>query len=99
WEYLTTPIAATPESAHTIRQHASSLSQTGHYALAECAYEVQMQADPRDPQVIWERAHNLRRLGRADEAKSLLEKLAAGKNDERWDWRRAAERAEEELKR
>jgi tetratricopeptide (TPR) repeat protein len=101
WEYLTTPNAMQPEQSSTVRSLATSLSNSGQFTLAEYAYEVAADADPKDPQLLWERAQNLRRAGQDAEADRWLKKLAESREgkDNTWEWRRVRERAEWELKR
>ena len=99
WEYLTTPNAMQPERAASVRSVAASLSREGQHTLAEFAYEVAHDAEPSDPNIVWERAQNLRRAGRNDEAQRWLRVLVAPRKEESWEWRRVRERAEWELKR
>ena len=55
------PAADQPERATSVRQLAGTLARDGHHTLAELAYETAANAEPRDPQIVWERAQNLRR--------------------------------------
>ena len=98
WEYLTTPSAMQQERAASTFGVASSLRSEGNLRLAEYAYEVATQAQPNDPQIVWEQALNLRRAGKRDEGDRLLKTLATNDKDS-WEWRRVRERAQWELNR
>jgi ferric-dicitrate binding protein FerR (iron transport regulator) len=99
WEYLTTPSAMQQERSSSVRGQAAALSREGRHTLAEFAYEVAAAAEPDDPDIVWERAQNLRRAGKRAEADRWLKTLLAPKDDETWNWRRARERAAWELQR
>ncbi len=99
WEYLTTPNAMQPERASAVSGMATSLSRDGNHQLAEYAYEVAAEAEANNPQIVWDRAQNLRRGGIFfDEADRLLKALATNDRED-WEWRRIRERAAWELKR
>jgi cytochrome c-type biogenesis protein CcmH/NrfG len=70
---------------------AETLRREGDFRLAEDAYAVAAEADPRDPSILWDRAENLRRLGKEDDARALMRRIADGD----WpDWHRGiADRA------
>ncbi len=99
WEYLTTPNAMQPERSSSVRGGAAALSRDGRHTLAEYAYEVAAAAEPDNPDIVWERAQNLRRAGQRAESDRWLTTLLAPKDDQSWSWRRARERAAWELRR
>jgi tetratricopeptide (TPR) repeat protein len=78
WDYLTTPIALKPNEAEPWRGVAEALVQQGARDLADRAFQAAFDAEPTNAQLLWDRAENLRRLGKRSEAKELLRRVADG---------------------
>jgi hypothetical protein len=78
WDYLTTPAALSPAEAAPWRGLAQALTRGGRPDLADRAYEAACAAEPTDAGLLWDRAENLRRSGRQEEAQKLYRRLAEG---------------------
>src|SRR5262249_9430411 len=78
WDYLTTPIAGRPNESKPWANLAATLAQEGQWSLADNAYSAACAADPTNAQVLWDRAHNLSRVGRHAQAAPLSRRLADG---------------------
>jgi tetratricopeptide (TPR) repeat protein len=78
WDYATTPIALQPGESSTWVNLAQSLGRQGELDLADRAFAAAFAAEPTDAQILWDRAHNLRQAGKQPEAKKLLQQLADG---------------------
>jgi hypothetical protein len=76
WDYLTTPIALKPRESDPWWSLAETLSREGNLALADRAFASAFEAEPTNPQILWDRAQNLRRAGREPEARQLLRQIA-----------------------
>ena len=86
WEYLTTPIAQRPNESGPWLGLAQALGREGDFALADRAYAAAFEAEPTNAEVLWERAQNLRRSGKAAEAQKLYRQLAEGDWQPRFNW-------------
>ena len=78
WDYETTPLARNPHGAAEWWNLAKSLASGGDAELADTAFAAAFDAEPTDPNILWDRADNLRRLGRAPAADGLLRRIAEG---------------------
>src|SRR5262249_24081222 len=78
WDYLTTPLAATPGEAQPCAELAAELRRTGELTLADRADRAACEAEPTNAQYLWDRAQALREAGRTARARDLLRQLAAG---------------------
>ncbi len=78
WDYLTSPIALKPNEAKPLRELAQQLATADDLKLAERAYAAAFAAEPTDPDLLWQRAELLRRLGRDAEAQAALKEIADG---------------------
>jgi hypothetical protein len=78
WDYLTTPIALQPKEAAPWSSLAGTLARQGELALADRAYRAAAEAEPTDPQLLWDRAQNLKQLGKQQEAQHLVRRIAEG---------------------
>src|SRR5262249_50616757 len=75
WDYLTTPVALKPREAEPWLTMAGTLERKGDLDLADrAAYD----AEPTNAQILWDRAQNLRRLGKTVEASALFRQIAEG---------------------
>ena len=78
WDYLTTPIAQQPNEARPWTDLAVTMATQGELELADRAYRAASEAEPTDPQILWDRAQNLRQLGKQQEATALVRRIAEG---------------------
>jgi tetratricopeptide (TPR) repeat protein len=78
WDYLTTPIGLRPNEAAPWSRLASGLGTLGELALADRAYRAAAEAEPTDAQLLWDRAQNLKRIGKHQEAQQLVRRIADG---------------------
>jgi len=86
WDYLTTPLALRPEASVTWVRLARELGAAGDHRFAERAFAEACAADPDDAEALWERARNLRRAGREEDARRMLRRLIEGTWPERFRW-------------
>ncbi len=85
WEYLVSPLALDPVNAERWAGLARALVAQGAVALADSAWAQACEVEPTNAGYLWERADVLRREGRAAAARPLLERLAAGPWQPRFD--------------
>ena len=78
WEYETTPLARNPHGSDAWKNLAKSLVAAGDGELADSAYAAAFDAEPTDPHVLWDRAENLRRMGRSVAADAVVRRIAEG---------------------
>jgi len=78
WDYATTPIALQPGESTPWVSLAQTLGRQGELDLADRAFAAAFAAQPTDAQILWDRAQNLRQAGKQPEAKKLLQQLADG---------------------
>jgi hypothetical protein len=76
WDYATTPLAMSPHESQPWLTFARAMLDGGDRDLADTA--AAFDAEPTDPQILWDRADNLRRLGRGPAADGLLRRIAEG---------------------
>jgi hypothetical protein len=57
---------------------AKSLGAAGDADMADSAFAAAFGAEPTNPQILWEQADNLRRLGRNPAADGLIRRIAEG---------------------
>jgi Tfp pilus assembly protein PilF len=86
WDYLTTPVGRRPNESDPWVALAGTLARTGELGLADRAYAAAFEAEPTNAEVLWERAQNLRRSGKAAEAQKLYRQLAEGDWQPRFNW-------------
>jgi Tfp pilus assembly protein PilF len=79
WDYQTTPLAKNPHEAEPWKALANSLMESGDRDLADTAFAAAFDAEPTNPQLLWDRAENLRRLGRNPAADVLVRQIAEGR--------------------
>ena len=92
WEYLTTPIGQRPNESGPWLGLARSLQREGDFALADRAYAAASEAEPTNPQILWDRAQSLRQNGRQAEARQLLRQVVEGDWQPRFGWVRSQAR-------
>ena len=78
WDYMTTPVALQPNESGPWIELASTLATRGELDLADRAYRAASDSEPTDPQILWDRAQNLRQLGKQQEATALVRRIAEG---------------------
>jgi predicted Zn-dependent protease len=78
WDYQTTPLARRPHESESWWSLAKSLLTSGDLELADIAYQAAEGAEPTNPQILWDRAQNLHRLGRTVAAQALVRRIADG---------------------
>ena len=78
WDYATTPLASNPHGSAAWRTLAKTMLDGGDRNLADAAFAAAFDAEPTDPQILWDRADNLRRLGRGPAADALVRQIAEG---------------------
>jgi tetratricopeptide (TPR) repeat protein len=88
WDFLTTPIGLKPNEAGPWLSLAGTLVGDGELDLADRAYAAAFQAEATNPQILWDRAQNLNRLGRPSQATELYRQIADGAWQPRFQWLR-----------
>ncbi len=78
WDYLTTPIGLKPNEAGPWVSLAGTLVVEGDFELADRAYAAGFAAEPTNAQILWDRAGNLKQLGRGEQANQLYRQIADG---------------------
>jgi hypothetical protein len=78
WDYLTTPVALRRNEAAPWSNLAATLSKQADLELADRAYRAAAEAEPTDPQLLWDRAQNLKQLGKHQAAQQLVRRIATG---------------------
>jgi tetratricopeptide (TPR) repeat protein len=86
WDYLNTPLGIFPPDAEMWLELARGLTGREDFALAELAFEQACQAEPDNPTILWDRAKNLERAGRKNDARKVYAQLAVGKWEPRFQW-------------
>jgi ferric-dicitrate binding protein FerR (iron transport regulator)/tetratricopeptide (TPR) repeat protein len=89
WEYLTTPIAQRPNESGPWLGLAQALGREGDFALADRAYAAAFEAEPTNPQILWDRAQSLRQNGQSAQAQKLLRQIVEGDWQPRFGWVRS----------
>ncbi len=92
WEYLTTPIAHHPNESGPWLGLARELQREGDFALADRAYVAAFDAEPTNPQILWDRAESLRQSGQRAEAQKVLRQITEGDWQPRFGWVRSQAR-------
>jgi ferric-dicitrate binding protein FerR (iron transport regulator) len=78
WEYLTTPLGRRPNEAEPWQRLATQLVQRADHDLADQAYRAACESEPTNAELLWDRAENLMRIGKATEARALWKQIADG---------------------
>ncbi len=85
WDYITSPLAGEAEATIPWKERGREYHLQGQYDLAQRAYEQAFEADPTDAQILWQQAQTLIESGRHVQAQPLLERLADGEWDPKYD--------------
>jgi tetratricopeptide (TPR) repeat protein len=86
WDYLTTPVGRRPTEAGPWAGLARELTRQGDRDLADRAFAAAFAAEPTNAQYLWDRAQNLRQVGKRVEARRLYRQLAEGTWQPRFAW-------------
>jgi hypothetical protein len=78
WDYLTSPLAEYSSEAAPWKRLAETLVGQGQLELADRAYLQASAAEPRNAQLLWDRAANLKRSGKDEAAREVLRELSGG---------------------
>ncbi len=78
WDYLTTLIGRRPNEADPWLELAKQFRDADQFELADRAFALAFQAEPTNAQILWDRAENLQRQGKIDQARQLYRQLADG---------------------
>jgi Tfp pilus assembly protein PilF len=78
WDYVTSPLADDVEPATDWANLAATYHHQGQYNLAQRAYELAIQADPTNADLLWTQARTLIEAGNPAEARQRLELLSNG---------------------
>jgi tetratricopeptide (TPR) repeat protein len=78
WDYLTTPVALRPGESDVWINLAATLQKQGERELADRAWQAAFERESSNPQLLWDRADNLRQAGRLDRARELYRQIAEG---------------------
>ncbi len=89
WEYQTTPIANRSNESGPWLGLAESLRREGDFALADRAFVAAFQAEPTNPQILWDRAQALRQAGQQAESRKVLGQIVGGDWQPRFSWVRS----------
>jgi ferric-dicitrate binding protein FerR (iron transport regulator)/tetratricopeptide (TPR) repeat protein len=89
WEYLTTPIGQRPNESGPWQSLAQTLNREGDFVLADRAYAAAFEAEPTNPQLLWDRAQSLRQNGKQAEAQKLMRQIVEGDWQPRFGWVRS----------
>jgi tetratricopeptide (TPR) repeat protein len=94
WGYLTTPVALRPHEAGPWSGIAGQMQQSGEAELADRAFRAAFEAEPTNPQLLWDRARHLGQAGQTARARALYRQLAEGSWQPRFAWLQAQARRE-----
>jgi hypothetical protein len=78
WDYLTSPLAEYSSEAAPWKRLAEALVGQGQLELADRAYVQASAAEPKNAQLLWDRAANLKRSGKDEAAREVLRELSGG---------------------
>jgi len=78
WDYLTTPLDAKPNESAPWTNLAQRMAAKNEYVMADKAYATAFEIEPTNADLLFSRAQLLRRRGRHDLARPLLEQIANG---------------------
>ena len=85
WDYVTSPLAAASEVSIPWNDRGREYHRQGLYELAQRAYALAFEADPANAQILWDRAQALIESGRRSDAQLLLEEIASGTWDAKYE--------------
>jgi hypothetical protein len=79
WDYFTTALNPEGHKEFSWRELAAVLTQEGNFDFADQAYREAVGEEADDPEILWEWALLKRRLGKVDQGRRLIRKIAEGK--------------------
>jgi Tfp pilus assembly protein PilF len=85
WDFATTPLALRPKEAAPWLAMAQSATQEGNLVFADQCYESAFAAEPTNAQIMWDRSKLLERRGEIARSRKLLEQIASGDWQPRFD--------------
>jgi tetratricopeptide (TPR) repeat protein len=84
WDYWTTPIDLHPAESRPWIELADTLKAIGDLEKADKAYGLAFEAEPTNPEILWQRAQNQVRMGQSESARRLYQQIADGTWQERF---------------
>jgi tetratricopeptide (TPR) repeat protein len=78
WDYLTTPVALRVNEAGPWWSLGETLCRQGDLDLADRAFRAASESEPTNPQILWDRAQNLKQMGKHQDAQQLVRRIAEG---------------------
>jgi tetratricopeptide (TPR) repeat protein len=84
WDYWTTPIDLHPAESKPWLDLAETLKAEGDLERADRAFALGFEAEPTNPEILWQRAQNLARLGQPVQARTLYRQIADGQWQQRF---------------
>jgi tetratricopeptide (TPR) repeat protein len=84
WDYWTTPIDLHPAESKPWIELADTLKAIGDLEKADKAYRLAFEAEPTNPEILWQRAQNQVRMGQSESARRLYQQIADGAWQERF---------------
>ncbi len=78
WDFATTPLAMRPNESEPWLSMAQSAMQEGNLVLADQCYEAAFAAEPTNAQILWDRSRLLERRGETSHSREVLQQIAAG---------------------
>ena len=78
WDYLTTPVAGRGTESAPWVTLAAQLREQGDYDLSDRAYSAAHQAEPTNPEILWEHAQMLDVAGQDEASVELVKRIAEG---------------------
>jgi tetratricopeptide (TPR) repeat protein len=78
WNYWTCPIDLHPAESKAWLDLANVLVSTNDLDRADRAFAQAVEAEPTNPELLWQRAQNLARMGQGDHARQLYRQIADG---------------------
>ena len=78
WDFATTPLAMRPNESEPWLSMAQSAMQEGDLELADQCYESAFAAEPTNAQILWDRSRLLERRGEIAQSRKVLEQIAMG---------------------
>jgi cytochrome c-type biogenesis protein CcmH/NrfG len=73
---------------------ARSLRSEGELEMANLAFAAAFEAEPTNPQLLWEQAENLRQAGKLATAQKVIQQIADGSWQPRFNWLQTQARAQ-----
>lgn len=84
WDYWTTPIDLHPAESRPWLELAAAMKTEGDLEKADRAFAIAFEAEPTNPEILWNRAQNAVRMGQPDRARQLYRQIADSDWQERF---------------